>query len=283
MMRPCLKQGELLQKPSMNMALMQLLRPVRISPLCLDSGRLPETHGVLFRVALAVRGQEYGPFDPSGRLREDEDDDGNDGAASHHEDAWSQWYQDHDWYRNSWWDSSAQWWNWQQWPQDRPQHQPSSAGKYDVSLAASDEADKFLPDFVVAWMLLQRSGLDGTERGAIIANLKNQFTTSRVKEALRLNWPEEDLRKRDQAKGSALLVDEDFDDALLHEEEEVDLESLDDESREEYGYLIKNVESAFQAFQGARRTLKEAREKQSVPKEPSVLSYEKRVGDQSQK
>ena len=29
--------------------------------------------------------QEYGPFDPSGRLREDEDDDGNDGAASHHE------------------------------------------------------------------------------------------------------------------------------------------------------------------------------------------------------
>jgi len=90
------------------------------------------------------------------------------------------------------------------------------------------------------------------------------FTTSRVKEALRLNWPEEDLRKRDQAKGSALLVDEDFDDALLHEEEEVDLESLDDESREEYGYLIKNVESAFQAFQGARRTLKEAREKQSM-------------------
>ena len=97
-------------------------------------------------------------------------------------------------------------------------------------------------------MLLQRSGLDGTERGAIIANLKNQFATSRVKEALRLNWPEEDLRKRDQAKGSALLVDEDFDDALLHEEEEVDLESLDDESREEYGYLIKDVESAFQAF-----------------------------------
>lgn len=208
--------------------------------------------------------QEFGPFDPSGRLREDEDDDGNDGAASHHEDAWSQWYQDHDWHRNSWWDSSNQWWNWQPWPQDRQQPQLSSAGKYDVSLAASDEADKFLPDFVVAWMLLQRSGLDGTERGAIIANLKNQFTTSRVKEALRLNWPEEDLRKRDQAKGSALLVDEDFDDALLHEEEEVDLESLDDESREEYGYLIKDVESAFQAFQGARRTLKEAREKQSM-------------------
>ena len=64
--------------------------------------------------------QEYGPFDPSGRLREDEDDDVNDGAASHHEDAWSQWYQDHDWYRNSWWDSSNQWWNWQPWPQDRP-------------------------------------------------------------------------------------------------------------------------------------------------------------------
>lgn len=207
---------------------------------------------------------EHGPFDPSGRLREDDDEDGNDEVNSHQDEVRSQWNQDHDWYRNSWWESSNQWWDWHPWPQNSDYHRTSSAGKYDVSLAASDEADKFLPDFVVAWMLLQRSGLDGTERGAIIANLKNQFSTLRVKQALRLNWPEEDLRKRDQAKGSALLVEEDLDDALLHEEEEVDLESLDDDSREEYGYLVKDVESAFQAFQGARRTLKEAREKQSM-------------------
>ena len=209
---------------------------------------------------------EQGPFDPSGRLREDEDEgeDGNDGSVSHQEDAWSQWNQDRDWYGDHGWNTSGQWWNWQPWPQERCQSVSQSAGKYDVSLAASDEADKFLPDFVVAWMLLQRSGLDGTERGAIIANLKNQFTTTRVQEALRLNWPEEDLRKRDQAKGSALLVEDDPDDVLLHDEEDVNLEDLDDDSREEYGYLVKDVESAYQAYQGARRTLKEAREKQSM-------------------
>ena len=87
-----------------------------------------------------------------------------------------------------------------------------------VSHHASVEAEEFLPDFVAAWMLLQRSGLDGSERATIIASLKNHFTTEKVKEALKLNWTEEDLRKRDQTRSSALVA-EDFeeDDAFLRE------------------------------------------------------------------
>ena len=44
---------------------------------------------------------------------------------------------------------------------------------------ATIQAEHFLPDFVIAWMLLQRSGLDQHEKGAVIANLKNEFTTKK--------------------------------------------------------------------------------------------------------
>ena len=93
--------------------------------------------------------------------------------------------------------------------------------KYDVSSAASSEADRFLPDFAVAWMLLQRSGLDSAERGTIIANLRNIFTTDNAKKALKLAWPEDDLRRRDQNRGTALALDEDGSkDVLLQQDEE---------------------------------------------------------------
>ena len=131
-------------------------------------------------------------------------------------------------------------------------------------MTASVEADKFLPDFVVAWMLLQRSGLDGTERGTIIANLKNQFTTIRVKDALRLAWPEEDLKKRDMARGAALMVEDEDDEALMNDMDTGPPNDLTQEKEYEYGYLVKDVEEAYQTFQMARRTLRDAREKQSL-------------------
>ena len=112
--------------------------------------------------------------------------------------------------------------------------------KSQVSEAASEEASKLLPDFVVAWMLLQRSGLDSVERSVIVANLKNQFTTHRVREALKLTWPDEELRRRDATRQSALF------------------ESMEWEEGEE----------AYQAFElearNARRTLRDARERQSM-------------------
>ena len=137
-----------------------------------------------------------GPFDSNGRLCEEEDEEPGDPASAVH-DSWHGYQRDQGWL---WSDPHGSWdsWSWQGWHQLQSfQPTSSSRGKYDVSVTASVEADKFLPDFVVAWMLLQRSGLDGTERGAIIANLKNQFTTTRVKDALRLAWPEEDLKNEE--------------------------------------------------------------------------------------
>ena len=141
--------------------------------------------------------------------------------------------------------------------------------KYDVSSAASSEADRFLPDFVVAWILLQRSGLDSTERGTIIASLRNIFTTDNVKKALKLAWPEDDLRRRDQNRGTALALDEDDskDILLQQDEEESDSEFFglpSDEEKGEYGLLCSDVDHALQVFHQAKRTLKDARERQST-------------------
>ena len=97
----------------------------------------------------------------------------------------------------------------------------SKAGKswatWDASEAASAQAERFLPDFVIAWMLLQRSGLDASEKSVIVATLKNNVSISKVKEALKLTWPDEELRKRDSGKNAAMFTIEE--EALLADEE----------------------------------------------------------------
>lgn len=199
------------------------------------------------------------PFDENG-LMQDTDDEGQ---QEQNDTAWT----DNWWNQQSWWsrwdDNKYNHWSTRSSGDD--DRQGDWSAKYDVSERASEEADRFLPDFVVAWMLLQRSGLDGGEKAAIIANLKNDFTTSKVKEALKLNWTEEDLKKRDQSRSSALLL-EDEDENLLQAEEELNEppEWMDSEQQEEYNHLTSEVESAMAAIQGARRTLREAREKQTL-------------------
>lgn len=195
-------------------------------------------------------------FDDNGRL--------HDGMPTRHHDEADD-YDDHAW-TDDWWNQD-QWWNWNR---DRghqswwtpPENPPSL--KYGVSSKATIEADKFLPDFVVAWMLLQRSNLDGMERSAIISSLKNQFTTERVKDALRLNWPEDDLRRRDQGRGSAMIAEE-FEEAYFQDDDAEDPpDDFDDEEKKEYVHLAREAEYAHQAIQHHRKTLREAREKQSM-------------------
>lgn len=207
-------------------------------------------------------------FDEHGRLREDDPSE----EAEHTEEQQSEW-QDPWWQQQSWWswnESHHQGnWQWNQWRDDREWRQQSAEKntslRYDVSARASEEADKFLPDFAAAWMLLQRSGLDGAERATMIASLKNQFSTRQVKEALRLNWTEEDLKRRDQNKSSAMIAEE-TEDAVLHDEEHGDdaPEWFDEDEKEAYSYLTAEAEQALQAIHQHRRTLREAREKQSM-------------------
>ncbi|CAK9048591.1 Uncharacterized protein SCF082_LOCUS27048 [Durusdinium trenchii] len=194
-----------------------------------------------------------------------------------------QWHRPQWWSNDGWWDQpySYHYWNDQRSWEKGNAHYMTSENIYqaDVSDHASVEAEKFLPDFVVAWMLLQRSGLDGSERATIIASLRNHFTTEKVKEALKLNWTEEDLRKRDQTRGSTLIAEDyEEDDAFLHEGMPPPAPTwMTEEEIEEYNYLTQESEEALAAIQGARRTLRDAREKQSMMRKSRQFYPMKRV------
>ena len=209
-----------------------------------------------FNEGTSTQSRHSGPFRDDGRLAEG-DDTNDDLEDDGQNDQWENWSQ---WSRHTW----RAWDNWGQYSWQPHASSAKTSLDVDVSTAASLEADKFLPDFVVAWMLLQRSGLDVSERGAIIANLRNQFTTDHVKQALKLNWPEDDLRLRDNQKGAALILDE-GDDINVDDDgaSEEPPDWMDDEEKAEYGLVAREVEEAYQALQVARRTLREAREKQT--------------------
>ena len=201
--------------------------------------------------------QEQGPFDSNGLMR---DEDDLRAQNPDEPDPWRDYAGWHDWNNDDEWT----WGSWEKW-ETEPRVTKEMVYQAETSDRASEEAGKFLPDFVVAWMLLQRSGLDGSEKTTIIASLKNEFTTERVKEALKLNWTDEDLRKRDQVRGSALMLGEEEDDAFLHEEDTPPAPTwMTEEEVEEYNYLTHETEEALAAIQGARRTLRNAREKQSM-------------------
>ena len=201
--------------------------------------------------------QEQGPFDSNGLMR---DEDDLHAQNPDEPDPWRDYAGWHDWNNDDEWT----WGSWEKW-ETEPRVTKEMVYQAETSDRASEEAGKFLPDFVVAWMLLQRSGLDGSEKTTIIASLKNEFTTERVKEALKLNWTDEDLRKRDQVRGSALMLGEEEDDAFLHEEDTPPAPTwMTEEEVKEYNYLTHETEEALAAIQGARRTLRDAREKQSM-------------------
>ncbi|CAE7382440.1 unnamed protein product [Symbiodinium sp. KB8] len=202
-----------------------------------------------------------------GSARGDSAEGGEEPAPSEHP---SQAAEEEDWY-DQWWNTSWNAWQWDPSEDGRGQWTaPSSkAGKswatWDASEAASAQAERFLPDFVIAWMLLQRSGLDASEKSVIVATLKNNVSISKVKEALKLTWPDEELRKRDSGKNAAMFTIEE--EALLADEEGFEAPATPEweDPEENYAYqaLEDDAQEALAALEDARRTLKDAREKQA--------------------
>ena len=179
-------------------------------------------------------------------------------------DRWSSWSQ-------GWWPSYSDTWSWgynegrrNSWSSWNSKESLSKL-TWDASDTASAQAEKFLPDFVIAWLLLQRSGLDSTEKSVITANLKNNFVSDKVKEALKLTWPDEELKKRDAGKHLALFTSEES--AMMADDDGEASEAPDswEDPEDEYAYqaLEEEAHEALAALQDARRTLRDAREKQA--------------------
>ena len=196
-------------------------------------------------------------YDEAGRLVEDQEEtDEWDAWEPAPWDQWGWWSQDHGWHQDR-----------------RTNRESSTRHSMEMGSWAADredpatvEASQFLPDFVLAWMLLQRSGLDHQEKGSLIANLKNEFTMAKVKEILRLNWPDDELKRRDTSRGAALLATgmEEDDEVYAATADDEDLHDalLTDENAAEYQALEAEAQEAYQALQQQRNTLRQAREKQ---------------------
>ena len=59
--------------------------------------------------------------------------------------------------------------------------------------AVEDLLPEVLPDEVLGWLLLARSGLDAQERAAVLASSGNKLGTRDIEAALRAQWSDADL------------------------------------------------------------------------------------------
>ena len=64
------------------------------------------------------------------------------------------------------------------------------------------ELPEILPDVILGWLLLARSGFDASERANILSSCQNQLGTKAVEKAMRTQWPDRDLQERDQRRGN---------------------------------------------------------------------------------
>lgn len=188
------------------------------------------------------------PFDENGRLRQEE------GPEFEEAEARSQ-------HSQSWWWHDQGWQDWQEGSWRSSEFRPPASWETEVS--------EFLPDFLSGFLLLHRSGLDAAERGNILAAIRGEFSTAAVEQALKEQWSDEDLQKRDRLKHSANFVDEDEEDLAALAADPVDMPdpSLDPEGHSAFVAEQETIESALEAIKFQKRTLREARFRQQQMKQ----------------
>ena len=183
-------------------------------------------------------------FDDRVRLQEDWADEPGDEASQNN---WS------------WGDSDWSNWGWRSW----------RSQEYQPPTSWSCEVEDFLPDHLTGFLLLQRSGLDAHERANILAAIKGSFSVTAVERALKEQWSDEDLLRRDRSHYSAQvafpedMVDDD--EALLAEGDVPDPEG-NPEAFEAFMADQEVIEQALEVINNQRRTLKEARWRQQQVK-----------------
>ena len=193
---------------------------------------------------------------------EQDNGDGADGAsttttaATRENHAW----QDYTWqptWQTSWWGSS--WWSdgyygnaW--WNQGRE--------------VREDPLPELLPDFVQGWYLLHDAGLDLTARNTVITALHGDFSFMKVAQELRNQHGEDHRRKDYGARNAGYLGDhtiEEYEEDLQPDEDEA-LLALDQEEQTAWDEAEGHAQEAMAVLQNAKKTLREARQKQHAVK-----------------
>ncbi|CAE7474699.1 unnamed protein product, partial [Symbiodinium sp. KB8] len=161
----------------------------------------------------------------------------------------------------SWWQSSS--WNWA--------GSRDYAGYWPAKGLSDARKVELLPEWVQGWYLLQDAGLSTNERNVVFTALKGDFSVQKVAQELRNQWSEQDLKRRDQhQKASGYLGenaedledDNDFYEAWKAGDQELQDADLNDEGSALIAEAEGEARQAWATLQHARRTLKEARQKQ---------------------
>ena len=180
-------------------------------------------------------------FDDHGRLPQEEDDDDATGQWS--EASWSNW---------GWWQSG---WNPKDWHQ----------AEYEPPATWHTDEEDFLPDFLVGFLLLHRSGLDANERANILAAIRGEFSVAAVSKALREQWADEDLQRRDRRKEQAMWAEadaEDEEDAAMVDDIEAPDPDGDPDAFAAFQDEQETINEALEVIAQQKRTLRDARWRQ---------------------
>ena len=219
-----------------------------------DSGRPYQPKSSSWGMKSQDTPEQPGVFDDNGRLNEDDDENGDQRSSA----GWSTWsWKDYGW--NDWTKKDGQYDDWQSWRS--AEYQPPENWETDVQ--------DFLPDFLTGFLLLNRSGLDAHERANILAAIRGEFSVKTVEKALKEQWRDDDLAKRDRTKQYANYVqeeDDDDDEEGLTANVEAPNPAEDPQGYEAFMGEQVEIDMALEAIKEKKRTLKEARWRQQQVK-----------------
>ena len=193
--------------------------------------------------------------------REDDEDDEGETQTGRRES----WQSETTWGGSDWsggrtWDS----WSWHSWSGR------AGGADYTSGHAERERLPELLPDFVQGWILLQDSNLEAGERNLVITAAAGDYSTARITRELRSQFPDAEIRRRDASRkhqqsylGSANEEDDlGTDDEGAGEMSFVAEEELTEEGMALWSEAHSEAESALAALHHARRTLKDARQRQ---------------------
>ena len=121
---------------------------------------------------------------------------------------------------------------WQSW-------RPWRASDYSEETAWKSQAPELLPEFLQGWYLLTDAGLDAQEKNLVQTAVNGNFSADRIAQELRTQWPEEELRKKDQGgRASSLWQDQWEDEETVDESAQWTAEGLEQQGMTEEGIAL---------------------------------------------
>ena len=187
---------------------------------------------------------------------------------------WDSWGSDWDswrWGRPHWDSWSSEWhWGGPTWSTTTWSGATTLTSAWDTIDTIEDE--QVLPSFIQGWYLLMDAALDSNERNLILTAINGDFTPGRVAQELRNQFPEGDLRRKDNHRRPHAFMGIAEDDMDLEEPELMGMfgdhpeGDLTEEGAALMAQLTADEDQAYAAFQNAKCTLKDARMRQHTVK-----------------